>query len=120
MIENKYVYEKKDMFEVFYLTAIAIVIYVFLLFSGFVLTETKWRLSRFEFLNFYPFKCRKCLTFWLIAFFAAIMLVCGQTYIAILEFIFAVMTAIAMVAQEKIEPELTIEEIKKLKEKEND
>ena len=108
------------MVNILLLTTVSVVIYIFLLFSGFVLTETKWRLSKYEFLNIYPFKCRKCLTFWLISFFAAIMLVCGQTYIAILEFIFAVLTAIAMYAEEKMQPELTIEEIKKLKDEEND
>lgn len=107
------------MFEILILTLISFVLYFFMVFAGYTLTETKYRLSNFKWLRFKPFTCCKCLTFWLISFCGAIMLVCGQTYIAILEFIYAAMTAIAMTVDERSN-QMKIEEIKQLKEKEND
>lgn len=32
-------------------------------FLGYLLTETKWRLSRFKVFDFEAFKCRQCLSF---------------------------------------------------------
>lgn len=43
------------------------VVNVFSMWVGYILTETKYRLAdKFDWLDFQPFNCRKCFTTWMI------------------------------------------------------
>lgn len=58
---------------------ILLVISVFTGYSlGYLLTETKYRLSKFDFFNFEAFKCRQCLSFhiaWVTSTFISLLFV---------------------------------------------
>ena len=96
------------------MTLIALAVYFVALLFGYILTETKLRLAQFKFLDFKPFSCRKCLSFWLIMFTSALSFICGQGYIGVLLFIFAILTALAMTIDERMKETLTDEEIRNL------
>lgn len=74
------------------------VIYLIVMWWAYMQTE-RWGLP--SFLQFKPFSCRTCLTFWtLIAAYTTTLLI-GMTYTAIGGYILAILNAIAMKVDQK-------------------
>lgn len=74
------------------------VIFIIVMWWAYMQTE-RWGLP--SFLQFKPFSCRTCLTFWtLIAAYTTTLLI-GMTYTAIGGYILAILNAIAMKVDQK-------------------
>lgn len=76
---------------------LALAMWVICVALGWLLTETKLRIAKIEFLDFKPLNCKKCFTFWLTAFVSIIsVFVFNLTLTGIVLFVLAILTAISM------------------------